>query len=146
MLRQHIYRHNSASPQHQPGEVVNAFVHGYRHEARGHGPKLRPVILIRCGDCEHLFAGLTTKPQCTKTGYCRPPLPATACLGLPRQSFLWTTPDDYVSRLDVRQHLGWITHEVVTILAENLRLDAHTHAVLWRAATIRGPNRPRHPR
>jgi hypothetical protein len=146
MLRQHVRCHRFTYPLHEPGEVVYASIQSYDHRVHGFCPKLRPVILLRCGDPEHWIVSTTTRPRCDKTGRCRPALPDAACLGLDKPSFLWDTPDQYVSRIDVRQHFGWINREVVTLLVDCLPLDRFTQAVLWRAATIHGDNTPRQPR
>jgi hypothetical protein len=147
MLRQHRRCDHFPYPQHQPGEVVLAAFGNYLETRERCHRKVRPVILLRTSMTQHMFAGLTTKPTYQTTSEPRPVLPKPACLGLDgKLSHLWSARPAFVSRIDLRRHLGWIDHAVVAFLAAHMDLDDHTLQVLYRAATIHGDGPPRKPR
>jgi hypothetical protein len=150
MLRQHIPSDDFPYPFHQPGEVVLAAFGNYLEARERCTRKVRPIILLRTSQTQHIFAGLTTQPRYLTTREPRPVLPKPACLGLDgRLSHLWSPRPAFVSRLDLRRHLGWVDHEVVRFLARHLALDPATVNVLNRSATIHGDDDdypPRKPR
>ena len=147
MLKQYARRHDYPDPHHEPGEVVLATFGNFLESAGDCTPKPRPVILLRTSDCQHAFAGLTTKPQYLTSGEPRPLLPQSDALGLDgKPSFLWSSRAAFITRIDVRRHLGWIDHPVVEFLAEHMLLDTSTFSMLWRAASMHALTTPRHPR
>jgi hypothetical protein len=147
MLRQHIKDRHYPYPQHQTGEVVIANYGNYLEQDHGYDRKPRPAILLLASDPQHLFAGLTTKPQYRTSGVARPVLPKPACTGLDdKVSHLWSTRPAFVCRLDVYKHLGWVDRELVLFLADHMHLDRYTLAMLWHAARIHGDGPPRKPR
>ena len=147
MLKQHVCHSDRPIVFHEPGEVVLADFGNYLEAGADCRRKARPVILLRPSLCQHAFAGLTTKPQYLTTGDARPVVPAAASMGLDgKTSHLWSSRPSYVSRLDVRKHLGWVDHEVVDFLARHMHLDAITLGMLWRSASAHGCGSPRRPR
>ena len=145
MLKQHARRSNYPYPFHQPGEVVLA-TYGNFLETRGtDSTKPRPAILLRVSDCQHCFAGLTTQSHYLTSGDARPVIPKSPILGLDRRrSHLWSPRPAFITRMDIRRHLGWIDHEVVEFLAAHMQLDRMTLSILWRAASIHAhETRPR---
>ena len=72
MLKQHPTRLDYPYPLHEPGEVVLATFGNFLEAGEECTPKARPVILLRAGDCQHTFAGLTTKSHYLTTGDARP--------------------------------------------------------------------------
>jgi hypothetical protein len=147
MLRQHIRSHDYPYPEHQPGEVVLATFGNHLEQNHGCDRKIRPVILLRTSDAQHMFAGLTTRPCYRTTGEARPVLPKPPCMGLDdKVSFLWSPRPAFVCRLDVRKHLGWIDRTIAMFLADHMNLDLFTLALLWHAARSRGDGPPRKPR
>jgi len=147
MLRQQIRCADYPYPFHEPGEVVLAAFGNFLEERERCERKIRPVILLRSTAGQHMFAGLTTRSHYTTTGQPRPVLPKPACLGLDgRLSHLWSRRPAFVSRLDVRRHLGWIDRTVVLFLADHMNIDRYTVSVLWKAATTHGDDPPPKPR
>lgn len=147
MLKQHVHRHDYPYPLHEPGEVVLATFGNFLENRDECTTKGRPVILLRVSDCQHTFAGLTTKPRYTTSGDARPAIPLSETLGLDgKASYLWSNRAAFVARLDVRKHLGWVDHEVVELLAQRMSLDSLTISMLWRAASIHAHDLPRRPR
>lgn len=147
MLKQHARQHDYPYPHHQPGEVVLATFGNFLEDRDDCTTKGRPVILLRVSECQHAFAGLTTKPHYLTTGLGRPLLPHSEMLGLSgKPSYLWSARPASITRLDVRKHLGWVDHRVVEFLAEHMQLDTFTFSTLWRSASIHAHDVPRHPR
>ena len=147
MLKQHVRRSDRPVAFHEPGEVVLAAFGNYLESGLADDRKVRPVILLRTSECQHAFAGLTTKPTYKTTGAPRPVVPRSPTTGLNRrQSHLWSSRVAFVSRMDVRRHLGWVDHELVDFLGRNMNLDGYTLGLLWHAATLHAcasPNLPR---
>lgn len=147
MLRQYIRINDYPYPFHQPGEVVLASYGNFLEARERCSKKLRPVILLKTSQGQHLFAGLTTKPRYITSGERRPVLPKPACLGLDEKlSHLWSSRPAFVCRLDVRKHLGWIDKTVVLFLAQHMKIDSITVSILWNAARDLGDGPPRQPR
>lgn len=90
----------------QIGEVVTASVMN-PHENRGSRGKARPVILIREVGGQFDVMGLTTSGAYA-TGVERTPVPDPAALGLEAPCFFWGDRLTRVSRIDIRDHIGWI--------------------------------------
>jgi hypothetical protein len=147
VLKQHVPRSDRPVAFHEPGEVVLAAFGNYLESGLADDRKVRPVILLRTSECQHAFAGLTTKANYLTTGEPRPIVPKSATSGLNRrQSHLWSSRVAFVSRMDVRRHLGWVDHELVDFLGRNMNLDGYTLGLLWHAATLHAcasPNLPR---
>jgi len=138
MLKQHRVHSHPAAPRHQLGEVVLASFGNYLEAGAACRPKLRPVILVSVGDCQHKIAGLTTQPHYKIEGTARPELTLSPVMGLNgRRSYLWSHRVSFISRLDLRRHLGWIDCGIVSLLAEHMHLDAITLAILWQAVHAR---------
>lgn len=147
MLKQYVPRSDRDLAHHEPGEVVLAAFGNYLESGLADERKVRPAILLRTSECQHAFAGLTTKPIYKTTGEPRPIVPRSRISGLnDGQSHLWSSRIAFVSRIDVRRHLGWVDHELVDFLGRNMSLDGYTLGLLWHAATIHAcatPNLPR---
>ena len=147
MLKQYVPRSDRSVALHEPGEVVLARLGNYLEERDTCRPKVRPCIILRSGDCQHLCTGLTTRPEYKTSGDARPRLPRCPTAGLHTSpSFLWSDRPSFICRLDVIKHLGWVDHELVDFLTRYLNLDSLTTGVLWRAATVHTftpPNLPR---
>lgn len=138
MLKQHVVHHHPLAPRHQLGEVVLASFGNYLEAGAACRPKTRPVILVSVGDCQHKIAGLTTQSHYKSDGSTRPELTASASMGLDgRQSYLWSDRASFISRRDLRRHLGWIDCATVMLLAERMRLDPLTLSFLWQAVHAR---------
>jgi hypothetical protein len=148
MLRQHVFKADKVSVFHLPGEVVLAKFGNYLEAGVECRPKVRPVILLRASDCQHMFAGLTTKPRYKTTMEPRPMLPRCTSAGLSKfPSYLWSPRPAFISRLDIHKHLGWVDHQLVEFLAKYVTIDGFTLAMLYQAASDRGlSSRPRKPR
>lgn len=147
MLKQYVPQASADLAFHQPGEVVLADYGNFLEAGMSCDRKTRPVILLRTSDCQHMFAGLTTKSCYLTTGGERPLLPRSPSTGLnARPSHLWSSRPAFVSRLDIRRHLGWVDHEIVEFLAKHMNLDAITIGMLWRSASIHTCGLPRNPR
>lgn len=147
MLKQHVRRSGSPSVFHEPGEVVLAKLGNYLEERDTCRPKLRPCIILRSGECQHVCTGLTTRPQYKTSGDTRPRLPPCPTTGLREvASFLWSDRPSFICRLDVKKHLGWVDHELVDFLARSMNLDGYTLGLLWHAATLHACTTPNLPR
>ena len=147
MLKQHVCRSDRPFAFHEPGEVVLINFGNYLEAGADCQRKARPAILLRPSECQHAFAGLTTKPHYLTSGDARPALPASESLGLDAAtSYLWSSRVSFISRLDVQKHLGWVDHAVVEFLSRHMHLDPITVATLYRAATIHGCTSPGLPR
>ena len=132
-------RERASRPRHEAGEVVLADLGNYLEAAedgRSCQPKMRPVILLRIGDCQHLVAGLTTQSRHLTTGAARPLVPASDSMGLLVTSFLWSDRPSRISRINVRRHVGWVDRAVVEFLADHFPtvVAGGTFTSLWQAA------------
>jgi hypothetical protein len=148
MLKQYVPRSDRSPILHEPGEIVRANYGNFLEQGRGRWDrKPRPAILLRTSDCQHAFAGLTLKPTYKTTGDARLVVPKSPIMGLDhRRSHLWSLRVNYVSRIDVMEHLGWVDHELVDFLGRTMELDGYTLGLLWQAATLHAcasPNLPR---
>jgi hypothetical protein len=138
MLKQHVFHHHPLAPLHQLGEVVLASCGNYLEAGNACQPKVRPVILVSVGNCQHRIAGLTTQSHYKITGSARPELTASAAMGLNgRQSYLWSLRASFISRRDLRRHLGWIDCDTVMLLAKHMNLNPLTLSSLWQAVRAR---------
>lgn len=122
-------------PRHEPGEIVWAD-YGNFLESPGCTTKMRPMILLKTTDCQHYAAGITTKATHATSGAPRLPLP-TPCGTAGVSQYLWSSKAARVSRLNVRDHIGWVDRATVLFLREAMpdAIDASTFAALWRAAS-----------
>ena len=148
MLKQHVCRTDRPRIYHEPGEVVRANYGNFREQGYGRcDRKARPAILLRTSQCQHAFAGLTTKHVYKTSGEARLLVPTSPIMGLNgRPSHLWSPRVAYVCRIDVIEHLGCVDHELVDFLARSMKLDPLTVGILYRAATIHACTSPNLPR
>jgi hypothetical protein len=135
MLRQYVPVRHRQAPEHQPGEVVLAALGNYLEEGADCSRKVRPLIILRATSGQHVTASLTTQATYKTTATERPELPDPVAIGLDGRR------PSRICRLDVRQHLGWITTETVDFLAVHLHLDQTTLASLWALAQTRARSR-----
>lgn len=132
-MKIHTVKPHPARPRHATGEIVWATVGNYI-EKRSAVPKMRPVVILRPGDCQHWIAGLTTQATSKTTGQPRVMLPIDHRCALCGTSFLWSSRPSYLCRLDVRTHIGWAGHDVLNVIERHMRLPWHVLAELRAAA------------
>lgn len=128
-MKIHTVTPDPRCPRHGVGEVVWATFGNYIENLGADG-KMRPVVILRAGDCQHWVAGVTTQPRYKGDGQARVAVPLHRTCSLCRQSFLWSPKPTYLCRLDVRSHIGWIGHDVIDVIANYMRLPWHVLAEL----------------
>ena len=100
-----------------PGEVVWASVCNGLEDAT-HTGKVRPVILTRREGGHFWVCSLTTQPIHKTSGVPRRQILDPSRLGLAAPSFVWSSHLMRVSALDVGDHIGWIDHAALTLIAQ----------------------------
>jgi hypothetical protein len=128
-MKIHTVTERASRPRHAAGEIVWASVGNYIENPNA-TLKYRPVVILRAGQCQHWIAGLTTQPTFRTTGDPRVLLPVSDDCALCGQSYLWSPRATRVCRLDVRTHIGWITHEGIDVIERNMVVPRHTLAEL----------------
>lgn len=128
-MRTHTVTERASRPRHAAGEMVWASVGNYIENSNA-TLKYRPVVILRAGQCQHWIAGLTTQPVFKTTGDPRVLLPVSDDCALCGQSYLWSPRATRVCRLDVRTHIGWITHDGIDVIERHMLVPRHTLAEL----------------
>lgn len=128
-MRIHTVTERASRPRHAAGEIVWASVGNYIENPNA-TLKYRPVVILRAGQCQHWIAGLTTQPVFKTTGDPRVLLPVSDDCALCGQSYLWSPRATRVCRLDVRTHIGWITHDGIDVIERHMLVPRHTLAEL----------------
>jgi len=138
MLKQYVHRPRSQSPFREVGEIIWGRFGNYLEAGAACRPKGRPGIILAPHNCQHFVVGLTTKAVCKISGEPRVEIPSPQELGLDDQrSFLWSPRPSRLCRLDVREHKGWITAEVVELLHDHAYVDQAVLSRLWSVACRR---------
>ena len=128
-MKIHTVTERASRPRHTAGEIIWASVGNYIENPAAVG-KCRPVIILRPGECQHWITGLTTQPAFKTSGDPRVFLPVSDDCGLSGQSYLWSPRATRVSRIDVRTHIGWITHDGIDVIERHMLVPRHTLAEL----------------
>lgn len=128
-MKIHTVTERASRPRHAGGEIVWASVGNYIENPNA-TLKYRPVVILRAGQCQHWIAGLTTQPVFKTTGDPRVLLPVSDDCALCGQSYLWSPRATRVCRLDVRTHIGWITHDGIDVIERHMLVPRHTLAEL----------------
>jgi hypothetical protein len=128
-MKIHTVTERASRPRHAAGEIVWASVGNYLENPNA-TLKYRPVVILRAGQCQHWIAGLTTQPVFKTTGDPRVLLPVSDDCALCGQSYLWSPRATRVSRIDVRSHIGWISHDGIDVIERHMLLPRHTLAEL----------------
>lgn len=116
----------------EPGEVVTVdLLAPYEHP--GCPPKRRPAVLLDRGGASWSVAGLTHL-ETFASGTPRIALPDCRDMGLLRQSYLWGARPALVDVLLVRDHLGYITPAVASLLIAELSCSPEIAARLMATA------------
>lgn len=107
-------------PRLEPGEVVTAIVvDPTAHGGTGPVGKARPVILVapkHRRDDLWLALGMTTCPTYSD-GLARVAIPGWQRTGVSRPGFLWSRRPISLAAQDIGCHIGWVTDEVVDVIA-----------------------------
>ncbi len=120
----HVVKPHPSRPHHATGEIVWASVGNYA-EDRNCTPKARPAVILRASDGQHWIAGLTTQPKFKTTGDPRVTVPVSKTCRLCGTSYLWSPRPSRLCRLDVRQHIGWVTHDTLDVIERHMSLPRH---------------------
>ena len=107
--------------QHKVGEVILGEL-GNFVEDPSTDRKMRPLVVLNEGLCQHEVAGLTTQEFFKTTGKRRTAVPNPSACGLNQPGFLWSHKPAKISRIDVRQHLGWVDHAMVDTIERTMRV------------------------
>jgi hypothetical protein len=115
--------------EHATGEVVIVGLGNYLENPAA-GGKLRPGIILVPGAGCHLVAPLTTQATFKGNGTPRRPCPAGPETGLRPGGHFWSQRPSYISRLDIRGHIGWADMELIDAIQKYLLLDSGTKQAL----------------
>jgi hypothetical protein len=119
--------------EHAVGEVVVGALRNFYNDS-SLDKKARPVIILSPGGCQHTVAPLTTQAIYKSTGVRRKKIPNPAACGLSGDGYLWSAVPRPLDRIDLRQHIGWVDHAMVMLLAETMSLSPRTVTQLWQVA------------
>jgi hypothetical protein len=113
----------SQRPEHATGEIV-ILGHGNFLENREAKPKFRPGLILVPGGCCHVAVPLTGKATFQRDGQARRLCPAGLDTGLCGPSYFWSPRANYISRLDVRHHIGWADLEMIDAVLNYMHLNS----------------------
>jgi hypothetical protein len=116
---------SSSRVHHEPGEIVWARIFNSLENRHSEG-KVRPVVILEPGDCQHLVVGLTTKPFYKTTGASRVAIPNPMACGLRSGGFIWGPRPSRCSRIDLAGHVGWADHALAAAIANMVDAKWHT--------------------
>jgi hypothetical protein len=128
-MKTHVVKPHANRPRHAAGEVVWATGGNYIEDMNATA-KMRPVVILQTGACQHRVVGLTTQPTFKSNGESRALLPIHHTCRLCGASYLWSPRPSWLCRLDVRWHIGWIGHEALEVIEQHVRLPWHVRAEL----------------
>jgi hypothetical protein len=124
-MKQYHYTPQPDRPRHEPGELVWALSGNWVENPKATG-KERPWVIVETAGGQDIAVGLTTQPRYATTGSSRPEVPDVQSMGLPAgRSYLWSSRTVPLCRLGVRQHIGWVTRELVELIAKHTHLAPH---------------------
>jgi hypothetical protein len=114
---------------HHFGEIVIGTLGNFLENPNA-SRKGRPMVVLSPGPCQHLVAGLTTKPFYKTTGAKRVRIPNPEACGLSAEGYLWSTRPARISRLDIRKHIGWVDDAMVDVIADTMHVQPEVIARL----------------
>jgi hypothetical protein len=117
--------HWSDSPliEYEIGEVVIADMRNF-HEDRYALPKNRPTILIRPDRSLFRVVQLTRQKEYTSSEKPRVAIPNWQGLGLNKPAWLWSPSLAPTYRLGIKEHVGWVHHEMIDVLEKHMNLTS----------------------
>lgn len=124
-MRQYEHNERPDRPRHEPGELVWALSGNWVENPQATG-KERPWVIVATESGQDIAVGLTTQSKYATTGASRPEVPDVASVGLPAgRSYLWSSRTVPLCRLGVRSHIGWVTAELVELIAKHTHVGPH---------------------
>jgi hypothetical protein len=102
----------------EAGEIVWATFGNYL-ENRSGDRKMRPAVILRVGSPQHYIAGITSQRFYKHDGSERIAVPYSIT---DKQSYLWSPRMARLCRIDVRDHIGWITLPLLESIALYMNL------------------------
>jgi hypothetical protein len=123
---------SSTKISYEIGELVIASCPS-RHR-RNSGKPNRPAIILKRDHTSFHVAELTKRRTYDTDGTARIAIPNHSQLGLAEPSWLRSFHMSTVLRLQIRNHLGWVHHEVIDVLEKHMKLTSEDIRLLREVA------------